>query len=247
MSSEEKTFVELDNVKYEWLGQSTFRITWPNGFTLYTDPVIFDDSPPKADLILITHHHVDHCLPEGVEKVRSDNTAIAAYKEGYLKHCVRDIKKVRAVGIGDTVELKGVKITGVEAYASRGFHVKGEGCGFVIEFQGQKIYFSGDTNKIKEMEELKDIDSAIVSVCDNIGAIKPLEVIEAIKMIKPRLFIPMHFTPVDAPEPVIKEGMFATKDPRFFTKKHDPETFIPIFKDTGIEAAILKMLGKYEE
>ena len=243
----EKTFIMLDGVKYEWLGQSTVRITWPNGFTLYTDPVIFDDAPPKAGLILITHHHVDHCLPECVLKVRGDDTAVAAYKEGYLKHCVRDIKKVRAIGIGDTIELKGVRITGVPAYASRGFHIKGEGCGFVIEFQGQRIYFSGDTAKIKEMEALTGIDAAIVSICDNIGAIKPVEIIEAIKIIKPRLFIPVHFTPKDAPEPVIKQGMFATKDPRFFTKKYDVKTLLPIFEGTGIEVAILKMLGKYEE
>ncbi|MFZ3072723.1 MAG: MBL fold metallo-hydrolase [Thermodesulfobacteriota bacterium] len=247
MPAEEKYFIELDNVKYEWLGQSTFRITWPNGFTVYTDPVIFDNDPPKADLILITHHHVDHCLPEGVLKVRGEGTAVAAYKEGYLKHCVRDIKKVRAVGIGDTIELKGVRITGVPAYALRGFHIKGEGCGFIIEFQGQRIYFSGDTARIKEMEELRGIDAAIVSICDNIGAIRPVEIIEAIKIIKPRLFIPMHFTPIEAPEPVIKEGMFATKDPRFFTKKYDVKTLIPIFEGTGIEVAILKMLGRYEE
>lgn len=243
----EKTFIMQGGVKYEWLGQSTFRITWPDGFTLYTDPVIFDDAPPKAGLILITHHHVDHCLPECVEKVRDGDTSIAAYKEGYLKHCVRDIKKVRAIGIGDSIELKGVRITGVEAYAARGFHIKGEGCGFVIEFQGQRIYFSGDTTKIKEMEELKGIDTAIVSICDNIGAIKPSDVIEAIKIIKPRLFIPMHFTPEDAPEPVIKQGMFATKDPRFFTKKYAPETLVPIFEGTGIEVAVLKMLGKYAD
>src|SRR3990172_11810305 len=229
----EKTFIMLDGVKYEWLGQSTFRITWPNGFTLYTDPVIFDDEPPKAGLILITHHHVDHCLPECVEKVRGDDTAVAAYKEGYLKHCVRDIKKVRAIGIGDTIELKGVRITGVEAYALRGFHIKGEGCGFVIEFQGQKIYFSGDTAKIKEMEALTGIDAAIVSICDNIGAIKPSDIIEAIKIVKPRLFIPVHFTPEDAPEPVIKQSIFSPTNPRFFTQKNYPTNTPPPFHHTS--------------
>src|SRR3989304_5585151 len=205
MSSEEKPFIELDNEKYEWLGQSPVRITWANGFPLYPDPVIFDDAPPKAGLILITHHHVDHCLPECVLKVRGDDTAVAAYKEGYLKHCVRDIKKVRAIGIGDTIELKGVRITGVPAYASRGFHIKGEGGGFVMEFQGRRIYFSGDTAKIKEMEALTGINAAIVSICDNIGAIKPVEIIEAIKIIKPRLFIPVHFTPAGATDPRVQQ------------------------------------------
>lgn len=36
---------------------------------------------------------------------------------------------------GQTIEIAGVKITGIEAYTKRGFHIKGEGCGFLIEFR----------------------------------------------------------------------------------------------------------------
>ena len=237
-----KNFVILNSIKYEWLGQSTVRMTTDDGFVVYTDPILLDENPPKADLILISHHHVDHCLPEFVVPIRDDNTKLAAFHDSYLKYCVQDIKGVRTVKIGQTIELAGVKITGTEAYTPRGFHIKGEGCGFLIELKEQRIYFAGDTTNIKEMEELKDIDCAILPICDNAYAIYTEDIIKAVKIIKPKLFIPVHFTPMDEPDPVVKEGMFATKDPRFFTRKEDPQNLLQLFERTGIEVAILRKL-----
>ena len=241
-ATEEKDFIVFNGIKYEWLGQSTVRMTTDDGFVIYTDPILLDENPPKADLILISHHHVDHCLPEFVVPIRDDNTKLAAFHDSYLKYCVQDIKGVRTVKIGQTIELAGVKITGTEAYTPRGFHIKGEGCGFLIELKEQRIYFAGDTTNIKEMEELKNIDTAILPICDNAYAIYTEDIIKAVKIIKPKLFIPVHFTPMDEPDPVVKEGMFATKDPRFFTRKEDPQNLLQLFERTGIEVAILRKL-----
>ncbi|MBI3397752.1 MAG: MBL fold metallo-hydrolase [Deltaproteobacteria bacterium] len=240
--TEKKDCILFNNIKYEWLGQSTVRMTTDDGFVIYTDPVLLDENPPKADLILITHHHVDHCLPEFVASIRDEKTQLAAFHESYIKYCVQDIKGVRTVKIGQTIELSGVKITGTEAYTKRGFHIKGEGCGFLIELKGRKIYFAGDTSITKEMEGLKDIDSAILPICDNTYTIKTEDMIEAVKIIKPKLFIPVHFTPMNEPDPVVKEGMFATKDPRFFTRKEDPKNLLPFFEGTDIQVAILRKL-----
>ncbi len=244
---EEKDYTELDGTRYEWLGHSTVRITAADGFTVYTDPVMLDEDPPRADLVLITHHHVEHCLPEYVAAVRDEETRLCAYRPSYVKYCAQDIKGVRTVATGETVEVAGVKVTGVEAYTGRGFHMKGEGCGFLVELRGQRIYVSGDTARIREMDELKDIDVAIVSIADNIHAIDTGEMVEAVKAIRPRLFIPVHFTPPDAPDPVIEDGVFATKDPRFFTRKEDPGRLPPLFEGTGIDVAVLRMLGSYAD
>lgn len=241
-AAEEKDFILFNGIKYEWLGQSTVRMTTDDGFVIYTDPILLDENPPKADLILISHHHVDHCLPEFVAPIRDENTKLAAFHESYIKYCVQDIKGARTVKIGQTIELAGVKITGTEAYTPRGFHIKGEGCGFLIEIKGERVYFSGDTTNIKEMGELKNIDTAILPICDNAYAIYTEDIIKAVKIIKPQLFIPVHFTPMDEPDPVVKEGMFATKDPRFFTRKEDPKSLLPFFEGTGIQVAILKKL-----
>ncbi len=238
-----KDHIEYNGVKYEWLGQSTVRITGA-GRTVYTDPVALDQNPPKADLILISHHHVDHCLPEFIIPIRDENTRLAAFHESYLKYCVQDIKGVRTVKIGQTVDMGGITLTGIEAYTSRGFHRKGEGCGFLIEFGGQKVYFAGDTAKIKEMEDLRDIDVAIMPIADNTYAIEMDEIAEAVKVIKPGLFIPVHFTPMDEPEPEIKGELFFSKDPKFYTRKADPGELLSLFDGTGIEVAVLKKIGR---
>ena len=240
----EKHFFEQGGLKYEWLGQSTVRITNSSGFTIYTDPVFLDENPPKAGLILITHHHVDHCLPEYCVAIRGEKTEIAAFHDSYIKYCVKDIKGVRTVKIGQTIELSGINITGVEAYTKRGFHTKGEGCGFLIEWGGQRIYFSGDTSRIPEMAELKAIDAAIMAIADNAYAIDTKDIIEAVKELKPKLFIPVHYTPSDEPDPILNNFDLSTKDPRFFTRKEDPMDLLSDLEGLGIEVAALKKIGK---
>jgi len=233
-----------DGFKYEWLGQSTVRITTTSGFVIYTDPVMLDNVPPKAGLILITHHHVDHCLPEFVAPLRDETTKLGAFHPSYITHCVQEIKGVRTIKVGQKVALGPASVTGVEAYARRGFHMKGEGCGFLIEIEGQRIYFSGDTERIPEMEKLGEVDVAILPIADNIHSIDAAEMAQAALDMKASLFIPVHFTPVDEGEPEIKEGEFFSKDARFFTSPADPADLATILEGSGTTLALLKKIGR---
>jgi L-ascorbate metabolism protein UlaG (beta-lactamase superfamily) len=113
--------------------------------------------------------------------------------------------------------------------------------------QGRRIYFSGDTTRIAEMEGLKGIDVAILPVCDNAYAIDTAEIVKAVKLINPGVFMPVHFTPEDEPEPKIEAGMLFSKDPRFFTRKFDPLDLLPLFEGTGIKVALLKKLCRPKE
>lgn len=237
-----KDHIIFNGIKYEWLAQSSMRITTDDGLVLYTDPIVLDKDPPKAGMILISHHHVDHCLPEFVAPIRDEGTKLAAFHESYVKYCAQDIKGVRTVKTGQTIELSGVRITGTEAYTKRGFHMRGEGCGFVIELEGQRIYFSGDTANIKEMEALGAIDAAILPIADNTYTIDLHDTAGAVRTIRPKLFIPVHYTPMDEPDPQVTEGMMFSKDPRFFTRKEDPLAVKKALEGSGIEVAILKKL-----
>ena len=238
-----KEYITHNGFKYEWLGQSTVRITTPSGFVIYTDPVMLDEGAPEAGLILITHHHVDHCLPEFVTPIRGEGTKLGAFHDSYIKHCVQEIKGVRTIKVGQTVVLGPASVTGVEAYATRGFHMKGEGCGFLIEIEGQRIYFAGDTQRISEMEALGKVDVAILPIADNIYAIDAPEMAKAALAMEASLFIPVHFTPEGEGDPEIKEGEFFSKDPRFFTSPADPASLVPLFEGTVTVVALLKKLG----
>lgn len=244
-----KKSVEHEGIRYEWLGQSTVRMTTGGGLVIYTDPVFLDPDPPTADLIVITHHHVDHCLPEFVVEIRDEDTKLAAFHDSYVKYCAEDIrgKGVRTVKIGQTIELAGVKITGVEAYTKRGFHTRGEGCGFVLEVEGQRIYFAGDTARTEEMEGLGAVDVAILPICDNTYTIDIEEMVGAAKDLGPALLIPVHYTPESEPDPEPKEGMFSTKDTRFFTRKEDPSRLEKLLEGTNITVAVLEKLTPPKE
>jgi len=49
-----------------WLGHDTFKITGEK--VIFTDPFKIKKRD-KADIILITHEHYDHCSPEDVKKI----------------------------------------------------------------------------------------------------------------------------------------------------------------------------------
>lgn len=56
----------LDGLELKWLGQSGFLIRGKN--VIYIDPYKIDVNE-KADLILITHSHYDHCSIEDIHKI----------------------------------------------------------------------------------------------------------------------------------------------------------------------------------
>ena len=57
-----------------WLGHDGFRID--GKATIYVDPWNLSAGAPKADLILITHDHYDHCSPDDVAEISKEGTVI---------------------------------------------------------------------------------------------------------------------------------------------------------------------------
>jgi L-ascorbate metabolism protein UlaG (beta-lactamase superfamily) len=170
---------EINGVKITWLGHASFRIE--NDVVIYIDPYVLDENPKKADIILTTHEHFDHHAKENFPKIAKEDTEIISPCEGTI------------VKPGDVVETKGVKIEVVEAYnVDKPFHPKGLGVGFVIEINGVRIYHAGDTDRIPEMKELKNIDVALLPI----GGKYTMDIdqaVEAVRDIKPKIVIPMHY------------------------------------------------------
>ncbi len=102
-----------------WLGHDTFLITGP--VTIYTDPYKLKRSEPKADLILISHDHGDHCSPEDVAKIQQKDTIIVTTAASAAKLS----GDIRVVKPGDKVQVKGVAIEAVPAYNVNKFRSPG--------------------------------------------------------------------------------------------------------------------------
>jgi L-ascorbate metabolism protein UlaG (beta-lactamase superfamily) len=180
----------LNNLKITWLGHASFLISKFHSDTqiplrgteirtIYIDPYNISEGP-KADLILCTHSHFDHYDEKSIQLLSKKETEVLVGGQ--------NIKE------DEEKELEGIKIKAVPAYnLKKPFHPRGQGVGFVIEIAGYKIYHAGDTDAVPEMAELKNqIDLALLPI-GGTYTMDVNEAVEAVKMIKPKIVIPMHY------------------------------------------------------
>ena len=177
-----------------WLGHDAMRID-AGGVVIYIDPWQLGEAPAKADLVLITHDHRDHCSPEDVDAVCGEGTEIVTVAAAAKK---LPGKSVREVAPGDAVTVKGISVEAVPSYninkfRSPGvpFHPREAGyVGFVVTVDGVRIYHAGDTDVIPEMKDVR-ADIALVPVSGTY-VMTADEALEAVRIIRPKLAIPMH-------------------------------------------------------
>lgn len=192
-------------VELTWLGHAGFRMKGAS-MVVYVDPFhLCEKEPEPADLILCTHEHFDHFSPDDIKKILREDTVIVTTEKTVEEESGKlrddDGRKIeveyRVVFPGDKLNLKGVDIEAVYAYnvdpEKLKFHPKEVArVGFIVTIGGERIYHLGDTDVIPEMDDIKDIDVALVPVsgtyvmdCD--------QALEAIRRIAPKKAIPMHY------------------------------------------------------
>lgn len=170
-----------------WLGHDCFKIA--NDVVIYTDPFNIK-KPDKADIILITHEHFDHCSPDDIQKIQTKDTVIIAPADCMGK--VSGTKKT--IKPHETITVKGISIQAVPAYnTNKQFHPKAKGwVGYIITIHNTRIYLAGDTDYIPEMNSLKNIDIALLPVSGTY-VMTAEEAAQAAMAIKPKVAIPMHY------------------------------------------------------
>ena len=160
------------------------------------------ETSEKADLILISHNHADHCSAEKIQKLRQNGTVVIAPKS-----CVSKIGgKVMTLQVGEEMEANAVRVEAVEAYNYKRFkspgkpwHPKGYGVGYLLKIEGKTIYFAGDTDFVPEMKQLDHVDVALLPTGDKY-TMDNVEAAEAALAIKPETAIPMHMWDTDPQE-----------------------------------------------
>ena len=170
-----------------WLGHDGFLIKG-DGKAIVIDPFQVKQCEP-ADIILISHEHYDHCSPEDVNKIRKDSTVIVTEAQSATKLA----GDVRVVQPGDKLTVSGIPIEAVPSYnTNKSFHPKEKGwLGFIVTVEGVRIYHAGDTDRIPEMASFQ-VDIALLPVSGTY-VMTAEEAVEAARLMKPRVAIPMHY------------------------------------------------------
>ncbi|MFZ7113612.1 MAG: MBL fold metallo-hydrolase [Desulfatiglandales bacterium] len=172
--------------KIHWLGHDAFRIDAEK--VLYFDPYQISTGP-KADLILVSHDHFDHCSPEDNAKIQRPDTVIVTEKD-----CAKKLKgDVRILKVGETLVESGIMVEAVPSYnTDKDFHPRKNGwLGFIVEVEGVRIYHAGDTDFIQEMKDFQ-VDIALLPVSGTY-VMTADQAVKAAMAIQPKLAIPMHY------------------------------------------------------
>lgn len=218
--------MKIGEIEIKWLGHSGFLIK--NHKIIYIDPYNIKSDSEKADIILITHSHYDHCSVSDMKNIIKDGTKIILTADSQSK-ITRFDKKIDMHIIEPNKELNfgEIKISTTPAYnIDKLFHPKEEGwVGYLIKINDSIIYFAGDTDFIPEMQKLtgyKQPDKRFIALLPIGGkyTMNVEEAVEAAKLIKPSLAIPMHYGTIIGD---IK----------------DAEEFVRLCKESGIDAVIL--------
>ena len=173
-----------------------------NGATFCIDPYALPDglALPRADLVLLTHFHPDHFDPASLKKIAGPATVFIVPRGGgqavggNIPHA-----ETIALDNGKSHTFRGISIRAIPAYNLMGrdatgapYHPAGQGNGYLLDFQGFRVYLAGDTEKIRDMEKLGPVDVAFLPALKPYCLDEP-SCLAALKDIKPKIFYPYHY------------------------------------------------------
>ena len=215
----------LSTMEITWLGWSSFKVK-TSGKTIYFDPVFGNYNEP-GDLILISHSHSDHIDPGILSKIRKPGTVVLTSRQNQ--------DAVNGIGLvpGETYSFDSITVNACHAYniirmraPGVPFHPKGFGVGWILESGGKRLYHLGDTELIPEMEGIGFIDVMLVPI-SGFYVMDIDEAVKTVKMIQPKLVIPMHFDLPHA-KPENQPDFNLNADPQEFARKLEGITEVHI-------------------
>lgn len=231
-----------------WLSQGSFVFKTEWGKIIYVDPYLSDScnrvygfkrlvpvpmAPEEvmADLVVITHDHLDHLDPDTILPLSKVCNAKFVGPASCLHHLLEikiDRERVIEIDRGENKVIKGIKISAVLAEHTS------DSVGYVFNFDGIKVYISGDTKNHENLKKIADFHPDVALIGANgkpKGEFCNLDENEAAlltKTINPRVVIPMHY------------GLFACVD-------EDPQKFAKALKkhNVHVECVVMDFKGDY--
>ena len=209
-------------MELQFLGHACFLLT-DGTHRVLTDPFLTGNplaavsaDEAAADFIFVTHDHT------------GDAVSIAR-RTGATVCCTVDLAdglfdpadvKVQAGNLGGRIPMPFGSAKFFQAIHGSG--VPGcLSCGFIFELGSKKIYHAGDTALMTDMTLLaeENIDVALLPIGD-VFTMGPEDALRAVKMIRPKLVVPMHYN-------------------TFPPIAQDADAFAAAVREAGFQAAVL--------
>jgi len=166
--------------KMLYQGHGSYRFTTDDGRIVYVDPAFGEGYDLPADLILVTHQHSDHnkinlCHQNSDCRIITNKDALTGGKH-------------------NSFDVGGILIQAVEAKSF--LHSPKKCVGYLISFDGVKLYASGDTSRTKQMDSFArmNLDYAIFPGT-GILSMGPKEAAECARIIGAKHNIIIHLKP----------------------------------------------------
>jgi L-ascorbate metabolism protein UlaG (beta-lactamase superfamily) len=191
-----------------WFGHATFLLTTPGGKRIVFDPWLTGNPKApanakidKADVICVTHGHSDHTT-DVVPIARATGAPVVAVFELANYFQGKGLKDVVGMGIGGTVDVKGLKISMVSAVHTSSIEEDGKvlyvgtATGFVVRLEdGRSLYFAGDTALFGDMRLIREQHAPEIAFLPIGGhyTMDPAGAAKAVEMLGVRQVVPMHY------------------------------------------------------
>lgn len=219
-----QTRLESRQLAFWWLGQHQFIVKMGSQ-VIYADPYLHPDvrlvpslvTPAQitnAHLVLGSHDHDDHIDREvwpDIARVSDAKFVVPELvRESIIEEQRIQVERVLGLDDGTSVEVDGVRITGIAAaheFLDRDPDTgKYPYLGYVIESSGCKVYHAGDTciyeGLVGKLQAHAPIDVAFLPINGRsakqlargmIGNMTYQEAVDLAGAIRPRLTIPTHY------------------------------------------------------
>jgi L-ascorbate metabolism protein UlaG (beta-lactamase superfamily) len=196
----------MAGTKVKWLGHAGFQITSSAGKVILIDPWIGGnpsaccgiDDLQKADLVLVTHDHFDHCGDAAPIAIKTGATLVGMPETvGRLQaDCGVPASQIvfgMGMNIGGSYVQDGITVTMTQAFHSS---MTAAPAGYIVKLEdGFTIYHAGDTGifaSMKTLGELYPLDLALLPI-GSVFTMDPAQAALAVQLLGAKKCIPMHY------------------------------------------------------
>lgn len=198
----------MSGLSITWFGHATFVVGTPGGKRIVFDPWLTGNPRTPAgakidaaDVICLTHGHSDHS-GDVVAVARATGAPVVAVFELANWFQGKGLKDVVGMGVGGTVNVKGLQISMTPAVHTSSIeedgkvHYVGVATGFVVRLEdGRALYFAGDTALFGDMRLIRDLHApeiAFLPIGDHF-TMNPVAAAKACEILGVRQVVPMHY------------------------------------------------------